>query len=106
MNYRNYNRFAWRGHDPEPFEKKEWILLALGASLFLLAPIVPLPFGAIFGFIGFVSLYLLFCGLVVLYKTPSRWEKRKNEMTKNLPRNLIITSSSILLILVLLCAII
>lgn len=106
MNYHSYNHFAWRGNDPEPFEKKEWILLALGASLLLLVPIVPTILGFIFGFIGFASLYLLFCGLVVLYKTPSRWEERKGEMTKNLPRNFVIISGSALLILVLLCAII
>ena len=97
---------AIKGIDPEPFNKREWLALALGASLVLIAPYAPLPLGFLFGAIGLVSIYLLFCGLVVLYKTPTRWKKEKDEMTKNLPRNFVIVSASVLLILVLLCAII
>ena len=91
--------------DPEPFNKKEWLGLALGASLILIAPSAPLPLGIVLGFLSLASIYLLFCGLVVLYKTPTRWNKEKDEMTKNLPRNFVIASASVLLVLIIIAII-
>lgn len=99
-----YNHFAWKGNSPEPFEKKEWILLALGASSLLLVPLVPTPLGFVLGFVSLACIYLLFCGVLVLYKDPT--SKKKDVMAKNLPRNFAIISGSTLLILILLCAII